>query len=139
MPPPCILVAEDDRYLAAMVKQTLQGEGMKVTLAPNGADALHHADRLCPDLVILDVSMPILSGFDVLRILKADRAHRDRPVLMLTALRSESDVRRALVNGAADYMTKPFRPDQLIMRVGRLLKAGRTTAGPDESTQAVLV
>lgn len=139
LPQPCILVAEDDRYLAAMVKQTLEGEGMRVTVASNGADALVHADSLCPDLVILDVSMPILSGFDVLRTLKSDRFHLGTPVLMLTALRNESDVRRALGNGAADYMTKPFRPDQLIMRVGRLLRAGRATAGPDESTRAVLV
>ena len=126
MPQPRILVAEDDRYLAALVRQTLEGHGMTVTLAQNGEDALHQADSDCPDLVILDVAMPILDGFDVLRTLKADRFHRDTPVLMLTASRSEGDVRRAVSNGAADFIAKPFRPDQLIKRVNRLLSAAPT-------------
>jgi len=94
---------------------------MTVTLAENGEDAIHHADSGYPDLVILDVSMPILDGFDVLRTLKADRFHRDTPVLMLTASRCEQDVRRAVSNGAADFIAKPFRPDQLVGRVKRLL------------------
>lgn len=94
---------------------------MTVTLAQDGEDALHRADRDCPDLVILDVSMPMLDGFDVLRTLKADRFHRDTPVLMLTASRCERDVRRAVLNGAADFIAKPFRPDQLVKRVKRLL------------------
>lgn len=121
MPQPRILVAEDDRYLAALVRQTLEGHGMTVTVAQDGEDALHRADSDCPDLVILDVSMPVLDGYDVLRTLKADRFHRDTPVLMLTASRCERDVRRAVSNGAADFITKPFRPDQLVKRVKRLL------------------
>ena len=94
---------------------------MTVTVAQDGEDALHRADSDCPDLVILDVSMPVLDGYDVLRTLKADRFHRDTPVLMLTASRCERDVRRAVSNGAADFITKPFRPDQLVKRVKRLL------------------
>ncbi|AQR63176.1 hypothetical protein BZG35_17125 [Brevundimonas sp. LM2] len=121
MPQPRILVAEDDRYLAALVRQTLEGHGMTVTVAQDGEDALHRAYSDCPDLVILDVSMPVLDGFDVLRTLKADRFHRDTPVLMLTASRCERDVRCAVSNGAADFITKPFRPDQLLKRVKRLL------------------
>ena len=109
---------------------------MTVTLVENGEDAIHRADSDCPDLVILDVSMPILDGFDVLRILKADRFHRDTPVLMLTASRCEGDVRRAVSSGAADFIAKPFRPDQLVKRVKRLL-----SSAPDEyaigQTQAV--
>jgi DNA-binding response OmpR family regulator len=126
LPQPRILVAEDDRYLAALVRQTLEGHGMTVTVAQDGEDALHRADRDCPDLVILDVSMPMLDGFDVLRTLKADRFHRNTPVLMLTASRCERDVRRAVSNGAADFITKPFRPDQLVRRVKRLLSGART-------------
>ena len=122
-----------------MVKQTLEDEGMTVTIAPNGEDALHLADSLCPDLVILDVSMPILNGFEVLRSLKADRFHRDTPVLMLTACRNESDVRRAVVTGAAGYLTKPFRPDQLVKRVDRLLKADLDLASPDGPTQTLVI
>ena len=102
---------------------------MTVTLVQNGEDALHHADTDCPDLVILDVSMPMLDGFDVLRTLKADRFHRDTPVLMLTASRCEQDVRRAVSNGAADFITKPFRPDQLVKRVKRLLSRAATECG----------
>jgi DNA-binding response OmpR family regulator len=99
---------------------------MTVSLAQDGADALQLADCDCPDLVILDVSMPVLNGFEVLRTLKADRFHRDTPVLMLTASRSERDVRRAVSNGAADFITKPFRPDQLVKRVKRLLSSAAT-------------
>lgn len=123
MPQPRVLVAEDDRHLAALLRQTLEGHGMTVTLVENGEDAIHRADSDCPDLVILDVSMPILDGFDVLRILKADRFHRDTPVLMLTASRCEGDVRRAVSSGAADFIAKPFRPDQLVKRVKRLLSS----------------
>ncbi|MBU4460828.1 MAG: response regulator [Verrucomicrobia bacterium] len=121
MPQPRVLIAEDDRHLAALIRQTLEGHGITVTLAQNGEEALHQACNECPDLVILDVSMPVLDGFEVLRILKADRFHRDTPVLMLTASRCERDVRRAVSNGAADFITKPFRPDQLVKRVKRLL------------------
>ena len=130
MPQPRILIAEDDRYLAALVRQTLEGHGMTVTVAQDGEDALHRADRDCPDLVILDVSMPMLDGFDVLRTLKADRFHRDTPVLMLTASRCERDVRRAVSNGAADFIAKPFRPDQLVRRVKRLLPSMPTESQP---------
>ena len=94
-------------------------------MAQNGEEALLQADQICPDLVILDVGMPVLDGFTVLRTLKADRFHRQVPVLMLTAARSETDVRRAITNGASDYLTKPFRPDKLILRVDRLLQSGR--------------
>lgn len=94
---------------------------MTVTLAQDGEDALQRADSDFPDLVILDVAMPVLDGFDVLRTLKADRFHRDTPVLMLTASGSERHVRRAVSNGAADFIAKPFRPDQLVKRVKRLL------------------
>ena len=103
---------------------------MTVTVAQDGEDALHRADRDYPDLVILDVSMPMLDGFDVLRTLKADRFHRDTPVLMLTASRCERDVRRAVSNGAADFIAKPFRPDQLVRRVKRLLPSMPTESQP---------
>lgn len=131
MPKPRVLVAEDDRFLAALIRQTLEDHGINVTVAHNGEDALHQADRDCPDLVILDVSMPILDGFDVLRTLKADRFHRDTPVLMLTASRCERDVRCAVSNGAADFITKPFRPDQLVKRVKRLLSSASIGTGRD--------
>lgn len=75
--------------------------------------------------------MPILDGFDVLRTLKADRFHRDTPVLMLTASRCERDVRCAVSNGAADFITKPFRPDQLVKRVKRLLSSASIGTGRD--------
>ncbi|HAJ04167.1 MULTISPECIES: response regulator transcription factor [Brevundimonas] len=123
---PRILVAEDDRYLAALIRQTLEGRGLAITLAQNGEEALLQADEICPDLVILDVGMPVLDGFTVLRTLKADRFHSQVSVLMLTAARSETDVRRAITNGASDYLTKPFRPDKLILRVDRLLQRSQS-------------
>lgn len=106
---------------------------MSVTLAQNGAEALQQADSHCPDLVILDVSMPILDGFGVLRTLKADRFHKDTPVLMLTASGSARDVRRAVSSGAADFIAKPFRPDHLVKRVKRLLSGAPTETAPAQN------
>lgn len=119
-----ILVAEDDRFLASLIRQTLEAPGFDVTAANNGRDALFLADEICPDLVILDVGMPVLDGFSVLRTLKADRFHHEIPVLMLTAAKSHSDVQRAIRHGAADYLIKPFRTDHLLQRVERLLASG---------------
>lgn len=119
-----VLVAEDDRYLAALIRQLLSDEGLIVSMAQNGQEALTQVDNLCPDLVVLDVGMPVLDGFTVLRVLKADRFHRHIPILMLTAASSEGDVRHAISNGASAYLTKPFRADQFLKRVKHLLEGG---------------
>ncbi len=121
MSSPRILVAEDDRFLASLIRQTLEAQGMKVWLASDGGEAAEAADTLVPDLFILDAKMPVLTGFELLGMLRREPLHADTPVLMLTSVRVEADVRQAIAEGASDYMTKPFRPDQLVRRVRRLL------------------
>ena len=126
--PSHVLIAEDDSHLAALLRQILETEGFQVTVAINGMDALEKVDAVYPDLVVLDAMMPIVDGFEVLGTLKDDPFHRDLPVLMLTGIRGSTDVHRALASGAADYLTKPFRPDQLVQRVRRLAAGARVRA-----------
>lgn len=123
MSAPRVLVAEDDHFLAALVRQTLEIDGLVVEMAENGKEALRTADIFMPDIIVLDAMMPIMDGYETLRMLKNSKTLKSVPVLMLTAKRSEADVKRAIASGASDYLTKPFRPDYLVKRVRRLLDA----------------
>lgn len=115
-----ILIADDDPLLRALLVHRLSGDGYDVSTAENGAQALSAIADLQPDLIVLDALMPVMDGFEVLRRLKAE-ALTDAPVIMLTALKREQDVVGALQLGAADYLVKPFIPDELGERVRRLL------------------
>jgi DNA-binding response OmpR family regulator len=90
-------------------------------IAEDGQQALDMARAEQPDLIVLDAMMPVLDGFAVLNELQDDEALKDIPVLMLTALRGEKDIVGALSKGAADYMVKPFLPDELNSRITRIL------------------
>ncbi len=116
-----ILVADDDPLLRALIEHKLAASGHEVLIAGDGAEALDVAARERPDIIVLDAMMPVRDGFDVLRSLKADPALKATPVVMLTARRREDDVVGALRLGAADYMTKPFMPEELVARIDRLL------------------
>lgn len=126
---PRILVVEDDRHLASLIRQTLEAERMEVRVAGDGGAALYDADSFLPDLFILDGRMPVLDGFELLAILRSERLHAETPVLMLTSVRGEGEVRHAIASGVSDYMTKPFRPGQLLLRVRRLLARTGCDAG----------
>lgn len=120
MSTPHVLVADDDPLLQAILQHKLVQAGYRVSLVDNGRDALDVAEREQPSLVVLDGMMPILDGFETLRRLKADPALAAIPVVMLTALKREEDIVSALKLGAADYLPKPFNPDELIARLARL-------------------
>ena len=115
-----ILVADDDALLRAVVEHKLRGAGYDVVLVGDGQAALDSVGALRPSLVVLDAMMPIMDGFEVLRRLKGDPDLCEIPVIMLTALRREGDVVAALNLGAADYLPKPFNPDELVARLTRL-------------------
>ena len=119
--PASVLVADDDPLLRELVRFKLEALGHEVTFAGDGSAALDAAQEQAPDLIILDSMMPVLSGPEVLRALKADLATAGIPVLMLTSRKGQEDVVSALRGGAADYLTKPFLPDELAMRVEGLL------------------
>ncbi|MCP3996529.1 MAG: response regulator transcription factor [bacterium] len=114
-----VVLAEDDPNQAKIVKLYLEREGHSVVVAGNGLAALEEVRRRAPDLLILDVMMPKLDGLDVCRVL---RQESDVPILLLTARSSEEDVLIGLDLGADDYVTKPYRPRELMARVRALLR-----------------
>ncbi|MFI8204091.1 response regulator [Streptomyces sp. NPDC085937] len=114
-----VLVAEDDAMQAELIRRSLLSEGHTVTVVHDGAAALDAARRLRPDLVVLDLMLPVLDGFDVCRTLRGDGG---TPVLMLTARTAEDDVLRGLDLGADDYMTKPYSPRELLARIRTVLR-----------------
>jgi DNA-binding response OmpR family regulator len=124
-----ILVADDDPAVVSVLKRGLSYEGFAVDTAASGRDGLALARERYPDLVVLDVMMPEMDGFEVLTRLRA--ADPQIPILMLTAKDAPSDQVRGLENGADDYVTKPFTFDVLVARVRALLRrrqAERPTA-----------
>ena len=122
-----ILVIEDNRDLAYGLRNNLEIEGYEVLLAEDGAAGLQAARRGAPELVILDLMLPELDGFRVLKALRA--ASGDPPVLVLTARGEEADKVRALRMGADDYVTKPFGLLELLARVEAVLRRARAGAG----------
>jgi DNA-binding response OmpR family regulator len=127
-----ILVAEDDPKQANLVRVYLEREGHSVLLVGDGRAALEQCRTRRPDMVVLDVMMPLVDGLDVCRIL---RSESDIPILLLTARTTEDDMLLGLDVGADDYITKPYSPRELAARVRALLRrAGAVSAG----NQAVL-
>jgi two-component system, OmpR family, phosphate regulon response regulator PhoB len=130
-----ILVVDDEADIVALVAYHLAKAGYRVSTASNGADALQAARQERPALIVLDVMLPGVSGYDVLEALRASEATRDVAVLMLTARREESDRIGGLARGAEDYLTNPFSRLVLVLRVGGFL--GRLRAPPSGSSEVV--
>lgn len=123
-----VLVAEDDEISATILLHRLQKEGLDVTRCDNGRDVYEKALDDTPDLVILDVKMPGMDGFEVLERLRRTPSFSAVPIIMLTSMGSEADVVRGFQLGADDYILKPFSPVELSARVWRLLRRGRADA-----------
>ena len=117
-----ILVVDDEPDITALVAYHLAKAGHRVSTAANGPDALKAAREERPDLVILDVMLPGVSGYDVLAELRRREETREVGVIMLTARREEADRIRGLSLGADDYLAKPFSPAELTLRVSALLR-----------------
>ncbi|MCA0979327.1 response regulator [Qipengyuania flava] len=115
-----ILVADDDPILVEILKFRLEGAGHSVSVAINGEEALAAVRENRPHLIVLDSMMPVLSGPEVLAELKADPDLSTIPVVMLTARDGEADIIAGLEGGAADYLTKPFIPQELLVRISGL-------------------
>jgi DNA-binding response OmpR family regulator len=120
-----VLVADDDRDILDLVAFKLAQAGHEMVTATDGATALTEARRTGPDLIVLDVAMPGMSGLDVCRELRADPVTAGVPVILLTARGQESDVEAGFNVGADDYITKPFSPRELQSRVSALLTRAR--------------
>jgi two-component system, OmpR family, phosphate regulon response regulator PhoB len=117
-----ILLAEDDKQIADMISFKLSNSGHQVVRAQDGEQAVKLVAREKPDLILLDAMMPGLSGFEVLRRLKADSAVRSIPIIMVTAKGHERDVLTGLRGGAIDYIVKPFSLKELSARVELALR-----------------
>jgi len=120
-----ILIVEDDRDIAGMVEYNLREEGYETLSAFNGEDGVRLAKKESPDLIILDIMLPIIDGFEVCRILKKEQITADIPVIILSAKSQETDKIVGLELGADDYITKPFSPRELIARIRAILRRGR--------------
>lgn len=120
-----IIYAEDDELMGEIVRSTLAKDGHIVGVVADGKSALRAIAFKKPDLVILDCSMPELSGIQVLEQMRLNQALYDMPVLMLTGRQSEKDVCLAAYAGADAYVKKPFDPEYLQFVAGSLLKDGR--------------
>src|SRR6185369_11177457 len=129
-----VLVVDDDTEMCAMLREYLSKEQFEVTLAHDGATALRLVDETPPDIVLLDVTMPSLGGFDVLRRLRSDT---DLPVLMLTARDDYSDRVHGLELGADDYLTKPFNARELVARIHAILRRAKPASSAAESPEVL--
>ncbi len=116
-PTPVILVADDEPVNLALIKRRLEWEEYRVETAEDGGQAVETARRTAPDLIILDVMMPILDGLQACRLLKEDPTTRDIPVIFLSALDDTDTKVSGLALGANDYVSKPFRVEELLARV----------------------
>ena len=118
---PRILVADDDDDLRALVSYRLESAGYDVVQAVDGQQAVDLAFERAPDVVVLDVMMPKLDGYEVARRLRADERTQRVPVILLTSRSQEQDVAAGFDAGANDYVTKPFSPAELHARVRAML------------------
>ncbi|TIC84085.1 response regulator [Nocardioides sp. GY 10127] len=120
-----ILVADDDVDIRELVEFKLSTLGHEITTVSDGAQAVAAAKADRPDLAVLDVMMPVTSGLEAIRQMRADPDLADLPVILLTARAQESDVESGFDSGADDYITKPFSPRELAARVEALLERSR--------------
>lgn len=120
-----ILVIDDDEIVARSVELSLRHDGFQVSVAHSGVDGLKLARRESPDLIILDILMPGMDGYQVCRELRADPLLEDVPVLFLTAKGKDEDKIEGFRAGADDYLTKPFNIDELILRAKAILRRNR--------------
>ncbi len=112
-----ILVAEDDPMIFKLLDFRLKHMGHEIFWAQDGGQAVELAQSRQPELILLDVMMPVLDGFQVLKQLMADKATQDIPVIMLTARGQENDIVKGIQGGASDYVVKPFSFPELIARM----------------------
>ena len=116
-----ILIAEDEPDIRELVAFMLRFAGYEVVAASNGEEAVQAATRDVPDLILMDVRMPRMTGYDACRIMKANPMLQDVPVVFLSAKGQESEIQSGLEAGAEEYLLKPFSPDELTNRVRTIL------------------
>jgi len=127
-----ILVVDDEPEAVELLEFNLKQAGYVVTTAEDGAEALKKARTQSPDLIVLDVMLPEMDGFEICKALRLDSATRRMPILMLTAKAGEIDRVLGLELGADDYLTKPSSPRELLLRIKKILARGQAEEKPRE-------
>ncbi len=116
-----ILIAEDERDIRDLITFTLSFAGFEVVAASNGEEAVNLAKQEAPDLILMDVRMPRMTGYEACELLKADANLKNIPVVFLSAKGQDFEIQAGLQAGAVDYLLKPFAPDQLTARIQSVL------------------
>lgn len=116
-----ILIAEDERDIRDLVAFTLRFAGYEVFTAANGEEAVQMAPNVSPDLILMDVRMPRMTGYEACKIMKLNPDLRDIPIVFLSAKGQEAEIQQGLDVGAEEYLLKPFAPDQLTSHVKTIL------------------
>jgi DNA-binding response OmpR family regulator len=116
-----ILIAEDERDIRDLITFTLGFAGYEVVAASNGEEALTLAKQSVPDLILMDVRMPRMTGYEACAAMKADERLKDVPVIFLSAKGQDAEIQTGLQVGATEYILKPFAPDQLTARIQAVL------------------
>lgn len=132
--PKKILAVDDERHIVRLVEVNLQRAGYEVVTAYDGREALEKVKAENPDLVVLDVMMPFMDGFEVLKNLKADPSTAEIPVIMLTAKAQDADVFRGWQSGVDCYLTKPFNPMELLTFVKRIFDSLGGSSGDGDGS-----
>ena len=133
-----ILIVDDETDLLKLLDFSMRGAGFETVLARNGKEALAMARQQKPDLILLDLMLPDIQGIDVCRSLKVDPLTRSIPIIMVTAKSAEIDRVVGFELGADDYVSKPFSPRELVLRVRALLKRTTRAADADDDGPSVL-
>jgi len=118
-----ILIAEDERDIRDLIQFTLMFAGHKITAAANGAEALELAPKIKPDLIMMDVRMPKMTGYEACREMKKIDSIKDVPVIFLSAKGQDEEKQTGIEAGAVAYILKPFAPDDLTRQIADILKA----------------
>lgn len=130
---PRILIADDSQLNAELLEAHLEGTGFDRMIAANGEETLKAAREWKPDVILLDVMMPRLSGFEVCRRLRAESATKDIGILMVTALDQPTDVEQGVSAGTDDFITKPINKTELLLRVQAMLESRKQTGEVDRA------
>ena len=119
-----ILIIEDDFSLAENLQALLKAKGFEVEFAPDGEIGISKAKAFMPEIVLLDIMIPKVSGFEVCRRLRSEDKTKHMKIIMTTGLDRMADVEKAFSSGAADYLVKPFDSDRLMKKIAKVMKKG---------------
>ena len=131
-----ILIADDELIMLKIIELRLKKDGHEVIVTSNGQEALEKIKQEDPDMIIADIMMPFTSGLEIVSVVKQDKQQRNVPIIILSSMGQENVVLEAFNLGADDYITKPFSPNELSMRVKRLAPPPAVKLAPalDENT-----